>query len=137
MTVGLLLLLERRGTTHRFLACAWKSLLASHRFSDPRGAPRGLAWKLVYRHLGSSSGSNNNNNNNNSKDSSNSSIRKKDGERKIDEEGQNNVLKFPENRTFRSEVFTMPNMITISRVIASPYLGYMIYKVLFVHSIYS
>lgn len=35
--------------------------------------------------------------------------------------------KFPSNRTFATEMYTVPNLITISRIIASPYLGWCIY----------
>lgn len=37
--------------------------------------------------------------------------------------------KFPSNRTFTSEVYTIPNLITISRILVSPYLGWLIYTV--------
>ena len=49
----------------------------------------------------------------------------------INDEGVGNDLegKFPEHRTFSSEVFTVPNLITFARVVAAPYLGYLIYTV--------
>ena len=39
--------------------------------------------------------------------------------------------KFPVHRTFSSEVFTVPNLITITRITASPYLAYLIYTVFY------
>ena len=94
------------------------------------------AWSTVYRHLVTDSRDENcpdfNDGGRVSNNKNDGTDRKESEDECIPKEQCETDRKFLEDRTFFSEVFTVPNLITITRVAACPYLVYLIHKVNFI-----
>ena len=105
-------------------------------YRPSRVASSATAWSTVYRHLVTND---RNDNHLECHDAGRQSYNK-DGYTSSNKKSYDDSItkgeyeaeqKFPVHRTFSSEVFTVPNLITITRITASPYLAYLIYTVFY------